>query len=93
MRSTFQLSVPQHLYDATCDACGQGFADCHLYGAKLAGTALTTRTLTAAIGLERDGAFKAMADKLGIKIIRPTPYPGEGDRPSAKQAKEQLTWG
>ena len=35
MRSTFLLTVPQALYDAVSDACGQPFADSYLYGAEL----------------------------------------------------------
>lgn len=93
MKSTYQLTVPQSLYDAVCEACSQGFADSYLYGARLDGKELTPRTLTAALALEQDSRFRDLAKGLGVRVIRPAPYPGAGDRPTAKAAKDAAEYG
>lgn len=92
MKSTYTLTVPQSLYDAVCEECSQGFADSYLYGAVLRGSALHPRTLTAALALEQDSRFRALAKSLNINVHRPTPYPGDGDRLTAKQAREQMIY-
>lgn len=92
MKSTFALTVPQDLYDATCEATDQGFADSLLYGAHLRGKNLVPRTLTAAKCLKGDSRFRDLAKLLEITVIEPAPYPGEGDRLSAKQAKDSQSW-
>lgn len=80
MKSTFLLTVPQALYDAVCDACGQPFADSYLYGANLQGRALWPRTR---IGWERmrdRRDFTDLLKRLGLTLEKPDHYPGDGTR-------------
>lgn len=87
MRSTFKLSVPQVLYDDVCDACGQEFADSYLYGASLDGSALSPRTLTGYERMRERSEFRHLLGQLNLKLVKPTPFPGNGDRWTAKEAK------
>ncbi len=86
-RSTFQLTVPQDLYDAVCEDVEQPFADSYLYGAKLSGTRLTPRTVTAYHKMRDRRDFMSLLVRLSIFLEKPTPFPGAGDRPTGQQAR------
>jgi len=80
MRSTFLLTVPQALYDAVCDACGQPFADSYLYGAELQGRALWPRTRIGWERMRERRDFTDLVKRLGLTLEKPEPYPGDGTR-------------
>lgn len=85
-QSTYQLTVPQSLYDATCDDCGQPFADSYLYGADLRGSVLTPRTLTAYRKMMDRTEFRRLMTGLNLTLAKPAPYPGDGLRMTAEEA-------
>lgn len=85
-QSTYQLTVPQSLYDATCDDCSQAFADSYLYGAELRGSALTPRTLTAYRKMMDSSDFRRLMTGLNLTLVKPAPYPGDGYRMTAEEA-------
>lgn len=84
VQPTFRLTVPESLYDAVCQGVDQPFADSYLTGASLTGTTLTPRTLVGYHKMRDRADFRALLTGLGMTLARPTPYPGEGDRLSAK---------
>lgn len=86
VQSTYQLTVPQSLYDATCEECGQAFADSYLYGAELRGTALTPRTLTAFRKMMDRTEFRRLMTGLNLNLVKPAPYPGDGLRMTSEEA-------
>lgn len=86
MKSTWKLFVPQALYDEVCEACEQPFADSYLFGAHFDADELTPRTLTGYFKLVDDSRFTGLMKDLKIRLIRPTAFPGKGDRATAEDA-------
>lgn len=83
-KSEFRLSVPDEFYQSVCLVCEKPFADSYLYGARIIGGKLWPRTQ---IGWERLRGSKGFMDlmkDLGIELAKPTPFPGDGDRPTAE---------
>lgn len=87
-KSTFQLTVPQSLYDAVVKACEQGFADSYLFGALLIGNRLEPRTLTGWRKMRDRKDFMDLIKDLKIELVKPTPYPGDGNRMSASELSD-----
>jgi len=81
----FQLTVPRSLYDATCGAAEQPFAESYLTGARLDGSLLTPRTLVGFWKMRDSSAFMGLLASLNIKLIKPEPYPGDGSRMTAEE--------
>lgn len=84
-RPKFLLTVPESLYQATCDKVSQDFAESYLSGAKLDGQYLHPRTRTGWAKMAQDRAFMALLKELQITLVKVDPYPGDGDRLSAAE--------
>ena len=84
--STYRLTVPQGLYDALADGVSQEFADSYLFGATLDGRVLTPRTECGWSRMTDRYDCRAVLKRLGIDLVRPTPFPGEGNRLTADDA-------
>lgn len=89
----FQPTVPKHIYQAVAQAAGEPFADSYLWGARLGGDKLMTRTVIAHERLSgRADAMRALTD-LGVSLICPTPWPGAtGDAISGREALPFAGW-
>lgn len=86
-RSKFRLTVPQSFYDAVCDAVDADFAGSYLPGATLDGQYLRPRTLCGWRKMADRSDFIALLKRLQITMVKPTPFPGNGDRLSAEDLK------
>lgn len=84
-RSKFLMTVPESLYQATCAEVDQAFADTYLPGARLEGQYLHPRTLTGWDKMRDRQDFGRLLKRLEITMVKPLPYPGEGDRMSAQE--------
>jgi hypothetical protein len=82
--STYRLTVPQDLYDATCERIDQPFADSYLFGAILANSRLTPRTRIAYDKMRDRTEFMRLLAHLNILLDKPEPWPGDGTRLSHK---------
>lgn len=82
-RSKFVMTVPESLYQAVCERVGEDFAGSYMAGARLDGQYLHPRTLTGYSNMRWHRDFMALLNDLKITMVKPTPYPGEGDRMSA----------
>lgn len=80
----FRLTVPDDLYQETCDATEPAFAESYLFGATLGGAYLTPRTLTAYEKMKGRWDFVQLLKRLKLTLIKPEPWPGKGDRASSE---------
>ena len=81
----FRLTVPESLYDAIASRISVEFADSYLTGASLTGTVIVPRTLTGYAKMMDRWDFREVLKEMGLSLAKPTPFPGEGDRLSAKE--------
>lgn len=84
MRSTYRLTVPQEFYDAVCERIDQPFADSYLFGARLASKKLHPRTRTGFDKMRDRSDFGRLLKELGIELVKPELWPGDGTRISHK---------
>ncbi len=85
----FLVTVPRSLYEAVCDGVGQPFADSYLTGAVLHEGKLWPRTLTGWQKMRDVGNFMRLLSELEIKLMKPEPYPGNGDRLTIEQMRKR----
>ena len=85
-KSAFRLTVPESLFEAVSLAVDQSFADSYLFGATLNGLALTPRTLTGYGKMKDRSQCMKVLRGLGITLIKPTPWPGDGERLGGSEA-------
>lgn len=81
----FRLTVPQSLFDAIASKVNQEFADSYLTGASITGTVIVPRTLTGYHKMMDRWDFREALKEMGLSCAKPTPFPGDGDRLSAKE--------
>ena len=81
-RSKFVMTVPDGLYQSTCAEVSEDFAGSYLPGAKLDGPNLHPRTLIGWKKMVENRDFMALMKRNKMIVVKPTPYPGDGDRMS-----------
>jgi hypothetical protein len=78
----FELTVPTEFYRVVANVSGEDFADSYLWGATLSGKVLMLRTLTAYNAIMGASAVLRAIHDDGVKIEKPSPWPGDGSRMS-----------
>lgn len=85
-RPKFRLTVTEALYQATCEAVDQPFAESYLFGSTVVGAYLTPRTLTGYEKMRGRLEFMRLLKRLNLTLVRPEPWPGDGTRMAANEA-------
>lgn len=74
-------TVPDDVYNAVERASSSEFADSYLWGASvLSNGVLTLRTQTAYHAIMGQNAVREAIERLGLRIEKPSPFPGDGSR-------------
>ena len=74
----FPITVPQSLYDAVAEVCGEPYADSYLWGAEVRGMKLIPWTVTGWMRLRERWAARGAIETLGYELIKPAPWGSPG---------------